>query len=235
VHTQIFYPWASRQIINSVRALKETQSTDQHLNSFFLHWPPDSCQKGLFPLCQILMPVPYSLLPVPCNVKRDWPTLANISRPPPARLNAMSYTSLSCAISCVLTWPCTCDCEPPTRANAWFVWTTITTTNKCTLTDYNDSQEIILLSDSELNFISITSSCLPCFYAVGWKAGRASGLQKLRGEAMAGYLSAARCKRFAYGPADATATNLSSLASLKSRMVYLSGDSLPRLSWKKGH
>ena len=33
-----------------------------------------------------------------------------------------------------------------------------------------------------------------------------------------GYLSAARCKWFAYGPADATAT-LSSLASLKSRMV----------------
>jgi len=27
----------------------------------------------------------------------------------------------------------------------------------------------------------------------------------------------------------------SSLASAKSRMVYLSGASLPRLSWKKGH
>jgi len=38
----------------------------------------------------------------------------------------------------------------------------------------------------------------------------------------------------AYGPADATATP-SSLASLKSRMVYLFGASLPRLSWKKGH
>jgi len=33
-------------------------------------------------------------------------------------------------------------------------------------------------------------------------------------------------------PADATA-NQSSLASLKSRMVYLSGAALPRLSWKK--
>ena len=38
----------------------------------------------------------------------------------------------------------------------------------------------------------------------------------------------------AYGPADATAT-LSSLASVKSRMVYLSRAGLPRLSWKKGH
>jgi len=46
------------------------------------------------------------------------------------------------------------------------------------------------------------------------------------------YLSGARCKWFAYGPADDTAT-LSSLAAVKSRMVCLSGGSLPRLSWKK--
>ena len=47
-----------------------------------------------------------------------------------------------------------------------------------------------------------------------------------------GYLSGARCKWFAYGPVDATATP-SSLAPVKSRMVYLSGAGLPRLSWKK--
>ena len=46
-----------------------------------------------------------------------------------------------------------------------------------------------------------------------------------------GYLSGARCKWFAYGSADATAT-LSSLASAKSRMVCPSGAGLPRLSWK---
>jgi len=40
-----------------------------------------------------------------------------------------------------------------------------------------------------------------------------------------GYLSGVRCKWFAYGPADATAT-LSSLAPVKSRMVYLSGGGL---------
>ena len=49
-----------------------------------------------------------------------------------------------------------------------------------------------------------------------------------------GCLSGARCKWFAYGPTDATAT-LSSLAPVKSRMVYLSGASLPRFSWKRGH
>jgi len=48
-----------------------------------------------------------------------------------------------------------------------------------------------------------------------------------------GYLSGARCIRFAYGPADATAT-LPSLAPLKSRMVYLSAAGLQRLCWKKG-
>ena len=47
-----------------------------------------------------------------------------------------------------------------------------------------------------------------------------------------GYLSGARCKWFAYGPADATATP-SSLAPVKSRMVYLSGAALPRLSWNR--
>ena len=48
-----------------------------------------------------------------------------------------------------------------------------------------------------------------------------------------GYLSGARCKWFAYGPADATATP-SSLALVKSIIVYPSGAGLPRLSWKKG-
>ena len=37
---------------------------------------------------------------------------------------------------------------------------------------------------------------------------------------------------FAYSPADATATS-SSLAPVKSRMVYLSGAHLPKLSRKK--
>ena len=49
-----------------------------------------------------------------------------------------------------------------------------------------------------------------------------------------GCLSGARCRWFAYGPADATATR-SSLAPVKSRIVYISGAGLPRLSWKKGH
>ena len=47
------------------------------------------------------------------------------------------------------------------------------------------------------------------------------------------YLSGVRCKWFAYGPANATATP-SSLAPTKSRMVYHSCVGLPRLSWKKG-
>jgi len=46
------------------------------------------------------------------------------------------------------------------------------------------------------------------------------------------YLSWVWCKLFAYGPADATATS-SSLASVKSRMVYLSGAGLPGCPGKK--
>jgi len=53
------------------------------------------------------------------------------------------------------------------------------------------------------------------------------------GRYLRGYLSGLRCKWFAYGPADATATS-SSLAPVKSGMVYLSAASLPRLSLKKG-
>jgi len=61
--------------------------------------------------------------------------------------------------------------------------------------------------------------CL-CFDTVGWASERASGLLKnwvMR--CWCGYLSEARCKWSAYGPADATATP-SSLASLKFRMVF---------------
>jgi len=38
---------------------------------------------------------------------------------------------------------------------------------------------------------------------------------------------------YGYGSADAIATP-SSLAPVKSRMVYFSGASLPKLSWEKG-
>jgi len=48
-----------------------------------------------------------------------------------------------------------------------------------------------------------------------------------------GYLSGARCKWYACGPTDATATP-SSVARVKSRMIYVSGAGLTRLSWKQG-
>jgi len=57
------------------------------------------------------------------------------------------------------------------------------------------------------------------------------GVQNLGMRYWRGYLYGARCKRFVYGPADATATP-SSVAPVKSRMVYRSGAGLPRLFWK---
>jgi len=74
-------------------------------------------------------------------------------------------------------------------------------------------------------------NCLQCCDAVGWTAGRVSRNWVVR--YWCGYLSGVRCKWFACGPADATA-NPSSLVPVKSRIVYLSGASLHRLSWKKG-
>ena len=53
--------------------------------------------------------------------------------------------------------------------------------------------------------VCVLTKCLQCFDAVGWAAGRASGLKKLMG-CWHGYLSGARC-RLAYCPADATATH----------------------------
>ena len=50
-----------------------------------------------------------------------------------------------------------------------------------------------------MNKAKVMVSGLQCFDAVVWAAGRESGL------CWRGYLSGVRC-RFAYGPADATAT-----------------------------
>ena len=64
---------------------------------------------------------------------------------------------------------------------------------------------------------------------VVWQEGHPA-CKKLSGEMQAWW---SKCKWFAYGLADATATP-SSLAPVKSRIVYFSGAGLPRLSWKKG-
>jgi len=64
-----------------------------------------------------------------------------------------------------------------------------------------------------------------CFSTVGWVAGRASDLQKLRW--WLGYLDKVKYKWFACGPADAISTLLS-VVSLKSRIAYLSSAGLPR-------
>ena len=59
-------------------------------------------------------------------------------------------------------------------------------------------------------------NCLRCFDTVGWVSGRVWPVNNWVIRRWRGCLSEARCKWFAYGPADATATPWS-LASLKSR------------------
>jgi len=70
-----------------------------------------------------------------------------------------------------------------------------------------------------IDIFSATSFAFSVFNTVSWASGVASSLQKnwvMR--CWFGCLSGARCKWFAYGPADATATS-SFLASLKLRLV----------------
>jgi len=94
--------------------------------------------------------------------------------------------------------------------------------------------------------ILVSSKCVQCrFDSLCWSNQHSVALMLLVGQQEGhpvcknwvmrywrGYLSGAMCRWFAYGPADATAT-LSSLAPVKSRIVYLSGAGLHRLSWKK--
>jgi len=92
-----------------------------------------------------------------------------------------------------------------------------------------------IISVFSLDLKTVTESSLP-FSAltllVGWQEGHLACKNWVM-RYWHGYLSGERCKWYANGPADATATP-SSLASLKSRMAYLSGIGLPRLSCKKG-
>jgi len=60
--------------------------------------------------------------------------------------------------------------------------------------------------------------CLECFETVGWASGNQPESKKRVLRCWHGCLSGVRCKWFAYGPADATASP-SSVASLKSRLV----------------
>jgi len=57
--------------------------------------------------------------------------------------------------------------------------------------------------------------------------------KKLSDKGLAWLSAGSEEEMIAYGPADATAT-LSSLASLKSRMLNLSGAGLPMMLWKRG-
>jgi len=73
--------------------------------------------------------------------------------------------------------------------------------------------------------------CLQCFDTVGWASGRAFRLWNRVMGCWCGYLSGARCRLFAYGPADATATPKPHhlLPHLNPDLFYLSGTGLPSI------
>jgi len=95
---------------------------------------------------------------------------------------------------------------------------------------------VILPPQNSATFSRILYNRIIAFSALTLLVGRHEGHPACKNWVVTywhGYLSGVRCKWFAYGPSDATATP-SSFAAVKSRMVYLSGAGLPKLSWKKG-
>ena len=76
--------------------------------------------------------------------------------------------------------------------------------------------------------------CHQCSDTVGWASRHPAGKKSVM-RCWCGYLSAVRCRLFAYGPADASAIPKSRhlLPHLNSDWFYLSGNGLPRLSWKE--
>jgi len=93
----------------------------------------------------------------------------------------------------------------------------------------------MMLLSYKTPFFSILPVNLSAFSALTLLVGQQEGHLACKKRVVMywrGYLYEARCKLFAYGPADATAIP-SSLAPVKSRMVYLSGAGLAGLSWKK--
>ena len=81
--------------------------------------------------------------------------------------------------------------------------------------------------------------CLQCYafsalmLLVGWHEGHPA-CKKLCAEVLAWLSVWSKVQMICIYPADVTATP-SSLVPVKSKLVYLNGASLPRLSWKKGH
>jgi len=84
--------------------------------------------------------------------------------------------------------------------------------------------ELFSCSTCKIIMYFVKTLCLQCFDMVGHPACK---------NWMMRYGMVFGLEWGAYGPAGAIATP-SSLAAVKSRMAYLSGAGLPRLSWKKG-
>ena len=82
---------------------------------------------------------------------------------------------------------------------------------------------------------SNNNRCLQCFDAVGWAWEERPACKNWLMRCWCGYLSAARCRLFAYGPADAIAIPKPHhlLPHLNPDWFYLSGTGLPRLAMEK--
>jgi len=97
------------------------------------------------------------------------------------------------------------------------------------------SYHMALLAESGLYCLfSLLTQCLFYCSISFWAFSPLTLLGRCQ-EEHRGYLSGARCRLFAYGPADATASQNPVISSqLNPYWFYLSGNGLPMLSWKRG-
>jgi len=123
-------------------------------------------------------------------------------------------------------------CEVPLYVCVYWNPQTLTClTLKVIVTTCSELWKVFLASSVCVFFVCVWNIFSGLTLLVGWQEGHLA-CKNWVVRYWHSYLSGARCKWFAYGPADATAIP-SSLAPVKSRMVYISGAGLPRLSWKK--
>ena len=102
-----------------------------------------------------------------------------------------------------------------------------------TQSSIHGNNSILLLFEYYLTCIQMDFKfSIECFHAVFWVAGMHLAHKTWVVRYWWGYLSEARCKWFAYSPADATATT-SSLASVKSRRFTFLMPAYPGCPGKK--
>jgi len=109
-------------------------------------------------------------------------------------------------------------------------------TTHCVNVNHNQVAKVMVPNHSHHVFLLSACMCLQCLTPLVWHQQEHSACKNWVIRCWCAHLTGARCRLFAYGPADATAIPKPHhlLSRLNPDWFYLSGTGLPRLSWKRG-